>query len=188
MIEELPVYQRVTPRYRFAEEVLFETIAGPDSASCPDALRPDGVPSGGDVLPRPSNRSLQRARAGIVGTRRQNASFRNRSRESTFICVAVAARPRIVEQIPGGENLWYEVNDLLPQAQYVSRLIGELPSLRFVFHRLMTLWERNPVSRAGKTSAENNADADDDPAVETGRDAAGNGKPLIPIRPCSGRK
>ena len=50
--------------------------------------------------------------------------------------------PAVLERIPRGDDVWFEIKDFLPQAQYVSRLIGELPSMRIVFHRLLTLWER----------------------------------------------
>ena len=142
MIEELPVYQRVTPRYRFAEEVLFETIAAQTLLQA--QMRFDATEFRlAEMSSAAVEQKLQRARTGIVTLAGKMLPFETEAGNRLSFALQLLNVPHIVEQIPGGENVWYEVDDLLPQAQYVSRLIGELPSLRFVFHRLMTLWERN---------------------------------------------
>lgn len=142
MIEELPTYQRITPRYRAAEEVLFETIAAQTLLQA--NLRFEAAEFHlVDSSPAAIEEKLRRAREGIVTLTGKMLPFETEAGNRLSFALQMLHVPSFIDEVQDGDNLWYEVNELLPQAQYVSRLIGELPSLRIVFHRLMVLWERS---------------------------------------------
>jgi hypothetical protein len=62
--------------------------------------------------------------------------------------------PAIYEKIPDGDDLRYDIRELLPEAQFVSRLIGELPTLRIIFYRLLALSERSGRENKNSISQE----------------------------------
>ena len=142
MVAELPTYQRLIPRYRAAEETLFETIAAQTMIQArlkfdpKDFHLPD---SNVDVV----TEKLSRAREGIANLAGKMLPFETEAGNRLSYALQLVHIHEVTERIHRGDDLWYEIKDLLPEAQYVSRLIGELPSMRLVFHRLMVLWERN---------------------------------------------
>ncbi|WP_397571792.1 M48 family metallopeptidase [Schlesneria sp. T3-172] len=140
MIEELPTYQRISPRYRYAEEVLFDTIAAQILLQAQVPFPPAQYRLTDASAPAVETK-LERARDGVMVLAGKMLAFETEAGDRLSFALQLLHVPDLIEKISDGENLWYEVDDLLPQAQYVSRLIGELPSLRTTTHRLMTLWE-----------------------------------------------
>jgi len=141
MLTELPIYQRLTPRYRMAEETLFETIAAQALLQARLTFEPSDFGlkvATADVV----DVKQGRAREGLSNLARKLLPFESEAGNRLSFALQLLHVPQIVEQIDDGEQLHYEVGDLLPAAQYVSRLIGELPTLRIIYYRLMTLWEK----------------------------------------------
>ena len=142
MMEELPTYQRLVPRYRSAEETLFETIAAQTLIQARLDFDPKDFhlsDSNADAV----TEKLSRAREGIANLAGKMLPFETEAGNRLSFALQLVHIHDVTERIHRGDDLWYEIKDLLPEAQYVSRLIGELPSMRLVFHRLMILWERN---------------------------------------------
>ncbi len=148
MMEELPNYQRLIPRYRTAEETLVATIAAqtliqarldfdPNDFHLPD--------SNADA----ATEKLSRAREGIANLAGKMLPFEMEAGNRLSYALQLVHIHEVTDRIHRGDDLWYEIKDLLPEAQYVSRLIGELPSMRLVFHRLMILWERSRGRKPG---------------------------------------
>ncbi len=142
MMEELPTYQRLTPRYRAAEETLFETIAAQTIIQARLAFDPKDFHLS-DSNAEAVSEKLTRAREGIANLAGKMLPFETEAGNRLSYALQLVHIHEVTDRIHRGDDLWYEIKDLLPEAQYVSRLIGELPSLRLVFHRLMILWERN---------------------------------------------
>ena len=153
MMEELPNYRRLIPRYRTAEGTLFETIAAQAmlQARLPfDPLEFHLPASEADAAAE----KQARAREAIAHLAGKMLPFETDAGNRLSFALQLLHLPSVIERIPRGDDVWYEIKELLPEAQYVSRLIGELPSLRIVFHRLMILWERNQGKRPNERALE----------------------------------
>jgi Zn-dependent protease with chaperone function len=146
MMEELRTYQRLVPRYRAAEETLFETIAAQTLIQARVNFEPKDFHLSDSNVDAVTEK-LARAREGIANLAGKMLPFETEAGNRLSFALQLIHVHDVSERIHRGDDLWYEIKDLLPEAQYVSRLIGELPLLRLVFHRLMILWER---SHSGK--------------------------------------
>ena len=142
MLKELPNYHWLIPRYRAAEESLFETIAAQTLLQAGLTIHPPEfrLPvSDMDVV----TRKQTRAREAIAHLAGRMLPFETDAGNRLSFALQLLHVPSVIQRIPHGDDVWYEVKELLPEAQYVSRLIGELPSMRFVFHRMIVLWEKS---------------------------------------------
>lgn len=153
MLIELPTYKRLTPRYRVAEETLFETIAAQALLQARLTFEPSDFSltvATAEVV----DLKQGRAREGLTNLAGKLLPFESEAGNRLSFALQLLHVQKIVEQIDDGDLLHYEVGDLLPAAQYVSRLIGELPTLRITYCRLMTLWERLDEKAAQKRTLE----------------------------------
>ena len=141
MLKELPEYRRLVPRYRSAEETLFELIAA-------QTLQQAGLSFQAsdfrlvDTSPKAISSKHKRARDGVANLAGKLLPFETEAGSRLSLSLHLLRVPGVVKRITDGDNLKYEIDDLLPQAQYVSRLMGELPTLRIIYLRLLALWER----------------------------------------------
>ena len=142
MMEELSTYQRLVPRYQAAEETLFETIAAQTLMQARIDFDPKDFHLSDSNVDAVTEK-LSRAREGIANLAGKMLPFETEAGNRLSYALQLVHIHDVTDRIHRGDDLWYEIKDLLPEAQYVSRLIGELPSMRLVFQRLMILWERN---------------------------------------------
>ena len=141
MIAELPNYKRLSPRYQSAEETFFETIAAQSLLQARLQFKPSDYhldQANADAVAD----KLARAREGVTNLAGKLLAFESEAGNRLSFALQLLHVPEIAQNIPQGDDLQYEIQSLLPEAQYVSRLIGELPSLRIVFYRLIVLIER----------------------------------------------
>ena len=141
-MEELSTYQRLVPRYQAAEETLFETIAAQTLMQARIDFDPKDFHLSDSNVDAVTEK-LSRAREGIANLAGKMLPFETEAGNRLSYALQLVHIHDVTDRIHRGDDLWYEIKDLLPEAQYVSRLIGELPSMRLVFQRLMILWERN---------------------------------------------
>ena len=141
MMDELAKYNELLPRYRAAEETMFETIAAQTLLQARLKFDPVEYHLSESNL-NAATQKLNRARDGIAHLAGKMLPFETEAGNRLSFALQLLHVPAVLERIPRGDDVWFEIKDFLPQAQYVSRLIGELPSIRIVFHRLLTLWER----------------------------------------------
>lgn len=141
MIIELPTYKRLAPRYQMAEETLFETIAAQALLQAQLPLKPSEFHLK-ETNPNFVSDKQARAKEAVTNLAGKLLSFETEAGNRLSFALQLLQIPSVVERIPNGDDLQYEIAELLPEAQYVSRLIGELPTLRIIFHRLMTVAER----------------------------------------------
>lgn len=142
MLEELPNYQRLIPRYRSAEETFFETIAAQTLLQAGLAIDPSEFRLSHPHLEAVMQKQA-RARESIAHLAGRMLPFETDAGNRLSFALQLLHVPGVIQRIPHGDDVGYEVKQLLPEAQYVSRLMGELPSIRVVFHRLMTLWKKH---------------------------------------------
>ena len=153
MMQELETYRRLIPRYRTAEETLFETISAQTLIQSRVKFEPMDYHLSESSLEAVAEKQ-SRARDGIAHLAGRMLPFETDAGNRLSFALQLLHLPEVIERIPRGDDLWYEVKELLPEAQYVSRLIGELPSLRFVFHRLMILWDKFNQLRTNERALE----------------------------------
>ena len=138
MLVELPRYKQLTPRYRRAEETLFETIAAQTLMQAGIDFKPSEYhlsdPTSDAITDKQS-----RARDGVAYLAGRLLPFETEAGNRLSFALQLLQVPAVVRRISAGDELQSDINDLLPEAIFISRLIGELPTLRFVFYRLMTL-------------------------------------------------
>jgi hypothetical protein len=147
MLGELPRYRQLIPRYQMAEGTLFETIAAQALLQAKLDFEPSEFHlEAADVDAVTIKQG--RAREGVANLAGKMLPFESEAGNRLSFALQLLQVPKVLKKIPDGEDVWFEIRDLLPAAQYVSRLIGELPALRIVFHRLMTLWQRTNGSRS----------------------------------------
>lgn len=142
MVAELPNYERLVPRYQTAEVTLFQTITAQTWLQARMPFKPEelNLSEGNlDVI----TEKQARARDGIETLAGKMLPFETEAGNRLSFAMQLLHVPEVVERIPKGDDVWYEVQDLIAEGQYVSQLISELPSLRLIFHRLIILWEGN---------------------------------------------
>lgn len=147
MTAELPNYQRLSPRYITAEECLFETIAAQSLLQARLELKPDESHLK-DASPDYVADKLARSRDAVATLAGKLLQFETEAGHRLSFALQLFQIPDIVQRLPQGDDLQYEVQSLLPEAQFVSRLINELPSLRIIYYRLMTLKDRIPGDKS----------------------------------------
>lgn len=153
MIAELPNYKRLTPRYQTAEETFFETIAAHSLLQAGLPFKPSDyhfIEANTEVVADKQTR----AKHGVENLAGKLLPFETEAGNRLSFALQLLHIPSVVDKVPQGDDLTYEIGTLLPEAQYVSRLIGELPSLRIVFHRLMTVAERFDPTRPNPQSVD----------------------------------
>ena len=141
MLKELAEYKRLTPRYRAAEDTLFELTAF-------QTLLQAGLSIEGKDQPFPDANSKavstkqKRAKEAVETLAQKLLPFEMEAGSRLALSLYLLNVPGVIKKIDGGDVLKYEVDELLPHAEYVNRLMGELPTLRIVYLRLLALWER----------------------------------------------
>jgi Zn-dependent protease with chaperone function len=153
MIDELPNYNRLTIRYRAAEETLLETIAAQSLLQAKLSFEPSEFHLAEPHLDAVTEKQA-RARDGIANLAARMLSFETEAGNRLSFALQLLHVPEVVEGIPRGDDIAFEVIRLLPEAQFVSHLISELPSLRLIVHRLTTLCDRNDGHRPSERVAE----------------------------------
>jgi Zn-dependent protease with chaperone function len=141
MMNELPEYKRLTQRYRAAEETLFETFAAQSLFQAQLPFKPADYHlidiTAGAIADKQS-----RAKDGVATLAGKMLPFETEAGGRLSFALQLIHVPVVVRKIVDGDELQFEVRELLPQAKYVSQLMGELPSLRMIVVRLQTLGER----------------------------------------------
>ena len=141
MLSELQEYRRLSPRYQAAEDVLREAIAA-------EALLQAKIPFDptefhiAEATAKCIAEKQKRAQAGIHVLAQKLLPFETEAGHRLSFALQLLRSPLVVGRITDGDDLRYEVIDLLPQAAYASLLMSEMPTLRLVFLRLVPLVER----------------------------------------------
>ncbi len=141
MRNELPLYSRLAPRYRTAEETLFETIIAQTllQAKLPFEFSDYHLK---EATAAAIADKQARAREGVAHLAGMLLPFETEAGNRLSFSLQLLHVPAVVRKIPHGDELVHEMGELLPEAKYVSRLIGELPTLRIVYYRLVSLADR----------------------------------------------
>lgn len=142
MLEELPNYERLVPRYQAAETTLFQTITAQIWLQAKIPFKPSHMNLLDSNLDAVMEKQT-RARDGIATLAGKMLPFETEAGNRLSFAMQLLHVPQVVERIPEGDNVWFEVKELIAEGQFVSHLVSELPSLRLVFHRLLVLWEGN---------------------------------------------
>lgn len=146
MLKELPEYQRLSPRYQFADNVLMETIAAESLLQADIRFLPAEFHVAEATLKCIGDKQ-KRAQAGINALAQKLLPFETEAGHRLSFALQLLQFPQVFNRITDGEDLKYDVQDLLPQAAFASRLMSEMPTLRLVYLRLVPLVERIDQSR-----------------------------------------
>ena len=140
MLDELPEYQRYAPRYRFAEDTLMQLTKAQALLDANIPIPPGkfrGASANSELLVA----NHRRARSGVANLAGKLLAFESEAGHRLSHALQLLQVPAVVRKIPDGEELFYEINRMLPEAIHVSHLMAELPSLRVVQSRLQALWD-----------------------------------------------
>lgn len=141
MLDELPVYKSLSPRYRAAEETLLDTTAAQTLLQAQVPFEPSHYRITNATSEAISGR-LTRAREGIATLAAKLLTFETEAGHRLSFALQLLHVPAVLERISNGEDLKYETTDYLEIAMYVGQLVGEIPSLRLTLLKLQTLLER----------------------------------------------
>lgn len=140
MLQELPAYIQLAPRYQTAEDTYYETVAAQTLAQVQLPFDPADfhlAQASSELIAE----KLGRSREGVSKLASKLLPFETEAGNRLSFAMQLMQIPEIYEKLPRGDDLFYEVQQLLPEAQFASGLISELPSLRVIFQRLISLIE-----------------------------------------------
>ena len=141
MMNELSEYKRLTPRYRMAEETLLEMIAAQTVLQTHLSFKPAEAHLAELSIEAVTDKQA-RAREAVATLAGKLLPFETEAGNRLSYALQLIHVPAVVSKITNGEDLQFEIGDFLPEAKYVSQLMGELPSLRLICLRLQTVRER----------------------------------------------
>lgn len=141
MLKELPEYQRLSPRYQAADEVLMEVVAAEALLQANLSFNPADFRVA-EATAKCIAEKQKRAQAGIQVLAQKLLPFETEAGHRLSFALQLLQSPTVAGRITDGEDLRYDVLDLLPHAAYASQLMSEMPTLRLVYLRLVPLVER----------------------------------------------
>ncbi len=147
MIEELVNYKRLTPGYATAVETFSQTVAAQELSLAKIEFIPAEFQlkdASADAIAA----KLSRSREGVATLAGKLLPFETEAGNRLSFALQLLHLPSVMGKIPQGDELWFQISELLPAAQFVNQLIGELPTLRIAIRRLGVLNERSQVARS----------------------------------------
>lgn len=148
MLNELPIYKNLVPRYRTAEETLLDTVAAQALLQAQIPFEPSNYRIANATADAISAK-ISRAREGTAALSAKLLAFETAAGDRLSFALQLLHVPAVIERIPNGEDLKYQTTDFLQIAVSIGQLLGEVPSLRLNLLRLQVLLEKTKGTGVG---------------------------------------
>lgn len=154
MLAAVKDYETLCERYDEAESSVFRTTAAQALIDCKLPVKAADFRLL-DAKPKTIADKLKRGREGLHQLAAKMLAYETEAGARLSYALQLLQLDAVAKRIPGGADLRAEVDDLLPEAQFISRQMSELLPLRILHHRLGVLFsatkpneDRQPLIKA----------------------------------------
>jgi Zn-dependent protease with chaperone function len=139
MLARVKEYETLCERHDEAESTVFRTTAALAFLDCKLPFKPADFKLP-DARQKSVNEKLKRAKDGLHHLAARMLEYEAEAGNRLSFALQLLQLERVVKRIPDGDALRTEIRLLLPDAQFVSRQMTDLLSLRILHHRLGVLF------------------------------------------------
>jgi len=145
MLEQVEQYKDLSKRFVHAEQAVTQTNEALALYDVGIRIAPGtfGLATG-DV--DEAEDKLDRARPGLAHLALRMLTFENAASERMAAALQLLHLPQIQQRFDNGEQLWLETRQIFPESRFISGLMGEMPTLRILFRRVLVLLYSIPSS------------------------------------------
>eukprot|EP00913_Durusdinium_trenchii_P028402 g26630.t1 len=141
MLDAIPSYKRLEKKYEEAEERLYAATAALALLDVGFRIKPaeyqlkEGTQRAASNLYNKAQRRLADLASGML-------AFESAAGARLTAAVQLLQDDRVVQRLENGDELKREVEVLLPEAVFVSELMGELRTFRVLYHKVSVLYSQ----------------------------------------------